>query len=66
MIGWYPWEACSFPKGNRGAVNLGEREAGRSGGRGGRGERSWDILYERRPIKKKASVTCVYLSGLTS
>lgn len=26
IFSWYPWEACSFVKGNRGVVDLGERE----------------------------------------
>lgn len=33
---------------------------------GRKGRARWGVLYERRVKKKKASVACVYLSGLTS
>jgi hypothetical protein len=45
MLGLYPWEACSFLKGNR------EVDRQKGGpvleiGRGGRGNCSHDVIYE--------------------
>jgi hypothetical protein len=53
VFSWYPWEACSFLKGNGGSVNLEERggdECGSSGRRGGYGQ---DVLYARRNLNNK-------------
>lgn len=40
----YPWEACSFLKENRGAVDLGKRDIGDSGRRESRRNYSKDVL----------------------
>ena len=32
MFSWYPWESCSFLKGNRGRVDLGEKRVKEPGG----------------------------------
>jgi hypothetical protein len=45
VFGGYPWEVCSFQRGNRGGVGQGEREGGRGTRRRGF---SGDVLYERR------------------
>lgn len=49
----YPWRACSFLKGNREAMGLGERE--------GRGKKrrdfGWDILYGRKIKREKRKST---------
>lgn len=38
MLSWYPWEACSFLKGNRGGVDLDDSRSvwGAAGGNGGK------------------------------
>lgn len=49
-------ESCSLLKGNRGAVNLGKRRNGKgTGGRGGRGGYSFDVLFEGIIKQKKKS-----------
>ena len=61
-----PLGSLLFSKGKqRSSKSRGERgwEERRKGGRGWGG---WNVLYERRLKIKKASVACVYLSGLTS
>jgi hypothetical protein len=49
--------ACSFLKGNEGAVDLGEKEG--TGRRGERGVCGLNVLYERRIDKKKSKNKCV-------
>lgn len=50
MFGLYPWEACSFLRGNKGGVDLRKRKGG-AGGAGRkklRGGCGWDVLYDKR------------------
>lgn len=48
LFGWYPWEVCSFLRGNGGEIHLGDR--GVSDGKTGEIEGSrgcgLDVLYE--------------------
>lgn len=53
ICGWYLWKACSFLKGIREAMDLGEMR-GRGTGRSGRRESiSQVVVYERRINKRK-------------
>jgi hypothetical protein len=64
MFGWHHWEACSFLKGNGGAVALGLGEGGGEGGAGrreGKGGYGQDLLYERRIKEKKFFIYCLLI-----
>lgn len=55
MFGLYPWDACSFLRGNKGGVDLRKRKGG-GGGAGRkklRGGCGWDVLYDKRINLKK-------------
>ena len=57
VFSWYPWEACSFLKGNRGGEDLGER-GGERGLLGGveRGKTGMYCIREKQTNKREKKI----------
>lgn len=60
MFSSYPWEACSFVKGNSAAVDLGENQSWEGGETAVR-----DVIYERKIMKEKKRRGESLVSGAT-